>query len=59
MAFIPYFREKISQIVKNSHKFPIIPAWFILAFGVFLADLCSVSEKILVNCNGILANSCN
>ena len=55
MAFIPYFREKISRIVKNSHEFPSNRTRFILAFGVFLTDLCSTSEYIIVNREGILA----
>ena len=59
MAFIPYFREKISRIVKNSHEFPFIRTLFVLAFGVFLTDSCSISEYILVNRDGILAYSCD
>ena len=54
MAFIPYFREKISRIVKNSHEFPYIRTRFVFAFGVFLTDSCSISEYILVNCDEIL-----
>ena len=43
MAFIPNFREKISQIVKYSHKFLFICTRLVLAFSVFLTDLCSIS----------------
>ena len=48
MAFIPYFREKISRIVKNSHEFHFIRTRFVISFGVFLTDSCSISEYILV-----------
>ena len=36
MAFIPYYREKISRIVKNSHEIAFIRTGFVHAFGVFL-----------------------
>ena len=55
MAFIPYYREKISRIVKNSHEFSFIRTRLVLALGVFLTDSCSISECILVNRGGILA----
>ena len=59
MAFIPYFRENISRIVKNRHEFPFIRTSFVLAFGVFFTDSCSISEYILVNRDEILAYSCD
>ena len=59
MVFIPYFREKISRIIKNSHEFPFIRTRSVLAFGVFLPDSCSISKYILVNRDEILAYSCD
>ena len=54
MVFIPYFREKVSRIVKNCHGFPFIRTVFVFTLGVFLTNSSSISEYILVNRNGTL-----
>ena len=51
MVFIPYFREKISRIVKNCHIFPFIRTVFVFTLGVFFTNSSSISEYILVNRN--------
>ena len=47
------------ELSRTATNFPLFVHDSSLAFGVFLTDSCSISEYILVNRDGILANSCD
>ena len=55
MAFIPYVREKSHELSRTDTNISFIRLLFVLAFGEFLTNSCSISEYILVNLDGTLA----